>query len=123
MYAKIGLKSLQEYSADDINRQHFQMQFFLALKGLRINTEQLVLNFCISRSFFSTLHIISQCLTLTVNNIAKGNHTDSLLFLSSLPSGSTGIHNDIPGTKMTTTTFTQITCIGTPQHLARHAIK
>ena len=29
-YAKIGLKSLQEYSADDINRQHFQMQFFLA---------------------------------------------------------------------------------------------
>ena len=29
-YAKLGLKSLQEYSADDINR-HFQMQFFLAL--------------------------------------------------------------------------------------------
>ena len=28
---KIGLKSLQEYSADDINRRHFQMQFFLAL--------------------------------------------------------------------------------------------
>ena len=28
---KIGLKSLQEYSADDINRQHFQMQVFLAL--------------------------------------------------------------------------------------------
>ena len=26
---KIGLKSLQEYSAD-INRQHFQMQVFLA---------------------------------------------------------------------------------------------
>ena len=26
---KIGLKSLQEYSADDINR-HFQMQVFLA---------------------------------------------------------------------------------------------
>ena len=25
-YAKIGLKSLQEYSADDINRRHFQMQ-------------------------------------------------------------------------------------------------
>ena len=30
LYAKIGLKSLQEYSADDINRQHFQMQVFLA---------------------------------------------------------------------------------------------
>ena len=30
-YAKIGLKSLQEYSADKINRQHFQMQVFLAL--------------------------------------------------------------------------------------------
>ena len=28
---KIGLKCLQEYSADDINRRHFQMQFFLAL--------------------------------------------------------------------------------------------
>ena len=28
LYAKIGLKSLQEYSADDINR-HFQMQTFL----------------------------------------------------------------------------------------------
>ena len=27
---EIGLKSLQEYSADDINRQHFQMQVFLA---------------------------------------------------------------------------------------------
>ena len=31
LYAKIGSKSLQEYSADDINRRHFQMQFFLAL--------------------------------------------------------------------------------------------
>ena len=30
LYAKIGFKSLQEYSADDINRQHFQMQVFLA---------------------------------------------------------------------------------------------
>ena len=29
LYAKIGLKSLQEYSADDINRRHFQMQVFL----------------------------------------------------------------------------------------------
>ena len=29
LYAKIGLKSLQEYSADDINKQHFQMQVFL----------------------------------------------------------------------------------------------
>ena len=28
---KIALRRLQEYSADDINRQHFQMQFFLAL--------------------------------------------------------------------------------------------
>ena len=28
--AKIGLKSLQEYSADVINRRHFQMQVFLA---------------------------------------------------------------------------------------------
>ena len=30
-YAKLGLRSMQEYSADDINRRHFQMQFFLAL--------------------------------------------------------------------------------------------
>ena len=30
LYTKIGLKSLQEYSADDINRRHFQMQVFLA---------------------------------------------------------------------------------------------
>ena len=30
LYAKIGSKSLQEYSADDINRRHFQMQGFLA---------------------------------------------------------------------------------------------
>ena len=29
-YAKIGLKSLQEYSADDKNRRHFQMHVFLA---------------------------------------------------------------------------------------------
>ena len=26
LYAKIGLKSLQKYSADDINRRHLQMQ-------------------------------------------------------------------------------------------------
>ena len=31
LYAKIGLKSLQEYSADDINGRHFQMHVFLAL--------------------------------------------------------------------------------------------
>ena len=30
LYAKIGLKSLQKYSADDINRRYFQMQVFLA---------------------------------------------------------------------------------------------
>ena len=30
LYAKIGLKSLQVCSADDINRRHFQMQVFLA---------------------------------------------------------------------------------------------
>ena len=30
LYVKIGLKSLQEYSADDINRRHFQMQVFMA---------------------------------------------------------------------------------------------
>ena len=30
LYAKIGLKSLHEYSADDINRRHFQMRVFLA---------------------------------------------------------------------------------------------
>ena len=30
LYAKIGLKSLQGYSADDINRRHFQMRVFLA---------------------------------------------------------------------------------------------
>ena len=30
LYAKVGLKSLQEYSAENINRRHFQMQVFLA---------------------------------------------------------------------------------------------
>ena len=30
LYAKLGLKSLQEYLADDINRRHFQTQVFLA---------------------------------------------------------------------------------------------
>ena len=30
LYAKKDLKSLQEYSVDDINRRHFQMQIFLA---------------------------------------------------------------------------------------------
>ena len=34
LYAKIGLKILQEYSAEDINRRHFQMQVFLAFEGL-----------------------------------------------------------------------------------------
>ena len=36
LYAKTSLKSLQEYSADDINRRHFQMQFFLVLLGLTL---------------------------------------------------------------------------------------
>ena len=31
LYAKVGLQNLQEYSADDINRRHVQMQVFLAL--------------------------------------------------------------------------------------------
>ena len=31
LYAKISLKGLKEYSADDINRRHFQMLVFLAL--------------------------------------------------------------------------------------------
>ena len=35
LYTKIDLKSLQEYSADDINRRHFQMQVFLAFYGLK----------------------------------------------------------------------------------------
>ena len=35
LYAKIGLKSLQEYSADDINRRHFHMHVFLAFSGLK----------------------------------------------------------------------------------------
>ena len=30
----VSLKSLQEDAADDISRQHFQMQIFLALLGL-----------------------------------------------------------------------------------------
>ena len=28
LYAKIGLKSLQEYSADDINRRHLKKEFY-----------------------------------------------------------------------------------------------
>ena len=43
LYAKIGLKSLQEYSADDINRRHSQMQLqirkhsYLAYQCLRMS--------------------------------------------------------------------------------------
>ena len=40
MYAKLGLKSLQEYSADDINRRHFQLQFFLAFRANVSNTAE-----------------------------------------------------------------------------------
>ena len=36
LYAKIGLKSLQEYSADGINRQHFQMQVFLTFLRVKV---------------------------------------------------------------------------------------
>ena len=43
LYAKIGLKSLQEYSADDLNRQHFQMQFFLALGLVNVLKLQVVM--------------------------------------------------------------------------------
>ena len=34
LYAKISLKDLKEYSADDINRRHFQMLVVLALQRL-----------------------------------------------------------------------------------------
>ena len=41
---KIGLKKLQEYSADDINIQHFQMQVYIAFEGLKeTKTADLVL--------------------------------------------------------------------------------
>ena len=40
LYAKIDLKSLQEYSADDINRLHFQMQVFLEF--LRVNVSKYI---------------------------------------------------------------------------------
>ena len=36
--AKIGLKSLQEYSADNINRRHFQMHVFLTFWGLNMKS-------------------------------------------------------------------------------------
>ena len=42
LYAKIGLKSLQEYSADDISRWHFQMQVFLAFYNVRDKVKCLV---------------------------------------------------------------------------------
>ena len=43
LHAKIGLKSLEEYSAEDINRRHFQMQILLAfnmvyeMEALQVN--------------------------------------------------------------------------------------
>ena len=36
LYAKIGLNSMQEYSADNINRWYFQMQVFLTFQGLSL---------------------------------------------------------------------------------------
>ena len=37
LYAKIGLKSLQEYTADDMNRQHFPDTYFLGI--LKANSD------------------------------------------------------------------------------------
>ena len=36
LYAKIGLKSLQEYSADDINRRNFQNAGFLGILRVKM---------------------------------------------------------------------------------------
>ena len=41
LYAKIGLKSLQEYSADDINRRHFQMQVLLGVLRVKNTIQKL----------------------------------------------------------------------------------
>ena len=40
LYAKIGLKSLQEYSADDVNRQQMSDAGFLGALGVKIAQEQ-----------------------------------------------------------------------------------
>ena len=37
---KVCLKNLQEYSADDINRRHFQMQVFFAFLGLKMSVAE-----------------------------------------------------------------------------------
>ena len=45
LYAKTGLKILQEYSADDINRRHLLMQVFLAFYGLiKSNPSEIILD-------------------------------------------------------------------------------
>ena len=47
LYAKISLKSLQKYSADDINRRHFEMQVFLVFQGLEIQKKVKVVEYTV----------------------------------------------------------------------------
>ena len=42
----VSLKSLQEDAADDISRQHFQMQFFLAFEAPRKTASENVACLC-----------------------------------------------------------------------------
>ena len=39
LYAKIGLKSLQEYSADNINRRHFQLDELVSGKNVNCSSK------------------------------------------------------------------------------------
>ena len=75
LYAKIGLINLQEYSAEDINRRHFQMQVFLAFKGL--NKDHLHVEYCIMR--FSGILLYSIHVPLT-NTLRQTDFPVSYLF-------------------------------------------
>ena len=53
----VSLKSLQEDAADDISRRHFQMQIFLALKGL---TSLLCFRNLLGRGFITILFSVKK---------------------------------------------------------------
>ena len=62
LYAKMGFKSLQEYSADDINRRNFQIQVFLAFSGLIFYGQ-----YCNLQAHFNKLNILAICSTTKVS--------------------------------------------------------
>ena len=74
---KIGLKSLQEYSVDDINRRHFKMQIFLAFKGLKLYRDNGSVNERLCAMKHHTVSELKSASSVSNPDLRLGGHSQS----------------------------------------------